>query len=93
MRKWGYKLLVAVWLFVCPLAFAIVWLNTPALWFITLPQSVSVFLVKSLEISCCEGIADLEFVVGLFFGFVFALILLWLFFLIRRFWLSRRSGH
>lgn len=89
MNKWIKGTLIAAWLIIFPYAFAFVWLNTPALWFITLPKSVSVFLVRLFEVSCCEGVADLEIAVGLFFGFVFALILLGLFVCIRRFWRSR----
>lgn len=89
MNKWLKRTLITVWLVVFPFVFARIWLTTSALSFINLPESVWIFLVEFFYITCCEGGADLEIVVGLFFGFVFALILLGLFLLVRKWWYSR----
>ena len=90
MNRWVNRVLVVAWLLIFPYAFAFVWLNTPALWFINLPKPAWVFLVKFFNIDCCEGGADLEIVVGLCFGLIFALLLLGLFFWFRGFLRSKQ---
>lgn len=77
-------LLGVLWLFFFSVAFAALWLRTPALWFINLPQSVWESLAVQLGQTCCESMADLEIVVGLVFGFLIALVLMWVFFCIAR---------
>lgn len=61
--------------FVIALAFAIsalslaaLWLKTPALWVINLPESAWLFLVNKLGATCCESSADIELAVAVAFG-------------------------
>lgn len=76
MTKAFRYLLVAIWLVMFPIAFAAVWLRTPSLWFINLPESAWHLLARMFGASCCENGADMEVIVGLAFGLVFAVALL-----------------
>jgi len=83
MKKILKYFLIVCWLLIASMVFAYIWIRTPALWFITLPKSVWEFLMDAFDIGCCESVADLEFIVGLAFGFIFAAIILGLFLFIR----------
>lgn len=82
-RKTKYFLSV-LWMMLFSVAFAAMWLRTPALWFINLPQSVWESLAIQLGQNCCESTADLETLVGLGFGFLIALSLLLIFLSVAR---------
>jgi hypothetical protein len=71
---WG-----VIWLIFCSVAFAVIWLRTPALWFINLPKSVWEKLATYSGASCCEDTANLEVLVGLGFGFLIGLLLMFIF--------------
>jgi len=79
MRKIIKYFLLVFWLIAASVTFSAIWVRTPALWFITLPRFLWNFLVDYLNISCCESMADLEFYIGIFFGFLFSLIILAIF--------------
>ena len=83
--------LVSGWLIIFPFAFAIVFIRTPALWFINLPEPAWRFLDELFNVTCCEEMADLEFLVAIFFGLIIALILLVMFFWCRRIWRHSKS--
>lgn len=72
------------WLVFFSIAFAVLWLRTPILWFINLPKSIWKSLAIQLGETCCESMADLEIVVGLGFGFLIGLFLMLVFFGITR---------
>ena len=68
--------LIILWLLTVSLAFAALWVRSPSLWFINLPDPAWNFLADSFGATCCESAADLEFLVGTIFGFLFAIIFL-----------------
>jgi len=84
MKKILKYFLIVCWLLVASITFAVIWIRTPALWFITLPRSVWDFLLDFFNIVGGEGMADLEFSVALAFGFIFASVILALFIFIGR---------
>lgn len=69
-------------------SFAALWLRTPALWVINLPESAWLFLVDKLGATCCEKSADIEFAVAVVFGFVATCVLSLVLYGIYR-WLER----
>jgi len=92
MKKILKYFLIVCWLLVASMVFAYVWIRTPVLWFITLPDVVWEFLLDAFNVSCCEGVADFEFVVAHVFGFIFSSIMLFLFLWIRK-WLRKSQNR
>ena len=76
MSRTVKSILVTMWIVAFSVVFAAIWLRSPALWFINLPESVWKFLTSVFGASCCESVADLEVVVGIGFGLFFALVTL-----------------
>lgn len=81
--KW---LSILVGLFIFSVLFAAFYIRTPALWVIDLPDSFVLWMIEFFEITCCEGVADLEFVIAMFYGLIVALLLLGIFGWGRRIW-------
>ncbi|WP_217999668.1 tlde1 domain-containing protein [Thauera butanivorans] len=73
---WLRDLFMLLWLVFFSFAFAAVWLRTPSLWFITIPDAAWNFLANASGASCCESVADLEIAVGLGLGLALASIIL-----------------
>ncbi len=76
MKKFLKFAAISFWLITVSLAFAALWVRSPSLWFINLPEPVWKFLENITGATCCEGVADLEFLVGTVFGLLVALLLL-----------------
>lgn len=72
MNKVAKAILIALWVVFFSIAFAAVWIRTPALWFINLPEPAWEFLTRLLGASCCEEVADVEALVGIIFGILFS---------------------
>jgi len=84
MKKFVKPALIIFWLLTVSLAFAALWVRSPSLWFINLPDTAWEFLANSLGATCCESAADLELLVGTLFGLLFAIIFLILGVLLRK---------
>jgi len=83
MKKTLRYTLITLWLVFFSVAFAKIWLNSPALWVINLPDSAWTFLIELHGATCCEEVAKVEVHVALVFGFILASIILTLFFFIK----------
>lgn len=68
MKKIALFCVIAATFIISTLGFAALWLRTPALWVINLPESAWLFLVDKLGATCCETTADIEFAVAVVFG-------------------------
>ncbi len=75
MNKVAQSILAALWVVSFSVVFTAIWLRNPVLWFINIPESVWEVLASALGATCCESIADLEVVVGMFLGMLFAIAL------------------
>jgi hypothetical protein len=84
MKKTLRYFFIALWLVFFSIAFTAVWLRTPSLWFITIPDPAWDILASYLGANCCESAADLEVAVGLGLGLVLASIILALVLFIRK---------
>lgn len=69
-------LLIALWIVVFSMAFAAIWIRSPILWALNLPEPAWEYLSSLFGATCCESVADLEVAVGILFGILFALIFL-----------------
>jgi|GEM_PF-2722794 len=84
MKKILKYSLIILWLLFASAAFAKIWLNSPSLWIVNLPDAAWTFLIELHGAACCEEVAEVEVHVALFFGFILASIILALFFFIKK---------
>lgn len=76
MSRYKSAILLLLQIAIGSLIFAIIWIRTPSLWIITLPDGVWRLLQDGFNASCCEGIADVEFVGGLILGAFFSIVII-----------------
>lgn len=68
MKRYKLGIFAFLWLAIGSIGFAALWVRTPALWQITWPDSVWTFLQHSLNATCCESMANVEFLGALGLG-------------------------
>lgn len=76
--------LSVLWMATCSVAFAALWVRTPALWVFSPPEALWVMLGAAMGTACCEGGADIAFAIGMILGAFLAILLLLAFFMARR---------
>lgn len=74
MHRFTKGVLIFLWVIIFSIVFAAIWLRTPSLWFINLPEPVWSVLTNTFGASCCENVADVNVLVGLLFGLLFSLV-------------------
>lgn len=85
-------MLYVVAFLVSSLGFAALWVRTPALWVINLPEPAWIYLMDLFDAHCCESAADVELLVAIVFGAIFTSLIAFTIHIVKKRLLPKDAG-